>query len=60
MVADGADNTALGELLGIGERVFFLTLPELLAALDGQRDALDLLERPKSGQLGGHPEGGER
>lgn len=32
-----------GELLGIGEQVFFLTLPELLAALDGNRDALDLV-----------------
>ncbi|HSO89640.1 MAG TPA: PEP/pyruvate-binding domain-containing protein [Arthrobacter sp.] len=33
-----------GELLGIGEQVFFLTVPELLAALDGNRDALDLLD----------------
>jgi phosphohistidine swiveling domain-containing protein len=33
-----------GDLLGIGEQVFFLTVPELLAALDGQRDALELLD----------------
>ena len=32
-----------GDLLGIDEQVFFLTLPELLAALDGDRDAFDLL-----------------
>ena len=33
-----------GELLGIGEDVFYLTVPELLAALDGQRDAIALLD----------------
>ena len=33
-----------GELLGIGEHVFLLTVPELLAALDGHRDALALLD----------------
>ena len=40
-----------GELLGIGEKVFFLTLPELLAALDGQRAALDLLELRQEASL---------
>jgi pyruvate,water dikinase len=33
-----------GELLGIGEQVFFLTLTELLNALDGDRAGFDLLE----------------
>ncbi|HSK32562.1 MAG TPA: PEP/pyruvate-binding domain-containing protein, partial [Propionicimonas sp.] len=33
-----------GDLLGIGEQVFFLTVPELLAALDGRREALELLD----------------
>jgi len=32
-----------GELLGIGEDVFYLTVAELLAALDGQRETLELL-----------------
>ena len=40
-----------GELLGIDELVFFLTLPELLAALDGQRDALDLLDLRREASL---------
>jgi len=33
-----------GELLGIGEQVFFLTLTELLNALGGDRAAFELLE----------------
>ena len=33
-----------GELLGIGEQVFFLTLPELLSALEGDREAVELLD----------------
>lgn len=33
-----------GGLLGIGEKVFLLTIEELLAALDGDRSAFELLE----------------
>ena len=35
-----------GELLGIGENVFFLTVPELLDALDGERSTPDLPDLP--------------
>jgi pyruvate,water dikinase len=40
-----------GEQLGIGEGVFYLTVPELLAALDGRREALELLDLRRAASL---------